>query len=404
MPPQPCRFFRLGSCRNGDQCRFYHEGFSEFMNTDMHAASNFEEDVCTDDEEEDEEEDDVLGYSYGNTTRRTSAPITRNTINRDNRQADVDIPRTESTSRYSKPCRWYMAGYCLRGDECWFSHDLSSSHSPDGASIFFQDEATSSSSSAPRHEDDRKCAICLELPTTFGLLVSCNHAFCLTCIRTWRSKDIPSSNLDDEDRTNSVTKACPNCRTPSLYVVPSSFFPANQAQKDQIFSAYKQAAGKRPCKYFKLSGTRRWCPFGDDCFFAHLDDNGQTCKVNPLSDPRLRRRRTQMDAIRNNVFLQDLVEFFDGLGLNGAHHRHQHHHQMPANYRFVYDLDEDYEDYLDLDDEWVDEDEDRYDVDLDSDGIGYWDYDDDEYDEDTEEEDYDEHGLLPSYHALGLQT
>src|SRR5687768_6503464 len=57
------------------------------------------------------------------------------------------------------------------------------------------------------------------------ILVSCNHAFCLTCIRTWRSKDIPSSNLDDEDRTNSVTKACPNCRTPSLYVVPSSFFP-----------------------------------------------------------------------------------------------------------------------------------------------------------------------------------
>lgn len=111
-----------------------------------------------------------------------------------------------------------------------------------------------------------------------------------------------------------------------------------------------------------------------------------------------------MDAIRNNVFLQDLVEFFDGLGLNGAHHRHQHHHHMPTNYRFVYDLDEDYEDYLDLDDEWVDEDEDRYDVDLDSDGIGYWDYDDDEYDEDTDEEDYDEHGLLPSYRALGLQT
>lgn len=170
MPPQPCRFFRLGNCRNGDQCRFYHEGFSEFMNTDTHAVSNFEEDVCTDDEEEDEEEDDVLGYSYGNATRQTSAPITRNTINHDNRQADVDTPRTESTSRYSKPCRWYMAGYCLRGDECWFSHDLSSSHRPDGASIFLQDEAISSSSSAPRHEDDRKCAICLELPTTFGLL------------------------------------------------------------------------------------------------------------------------------------------------------------------------------------------------------------------------------------------
>lgn len=76
---------------------------------------------------------------------------------------------------------------------------------------------------------------------------------------------------------------------------------------------------------------------------------------------------------------------------------------MPTNYRFVYGLDEDYEDYLDSDDEWVDEDEDGHDVDLDSDGFGYWDYDDYDY-EHTDEEDYDEHGLLSSYRALGLQT
>ncbi|KAF9383343.1 hypothetical protein CPB97_006541 [Podila verticillata] len=393
MPP-PCHFFRAGNCRNGDRCHFYHEGFSEFMNQpDAHAASHFEEDVHTDDEDEDDH-DEVLGYSFGHST---PSPITRNTINHDNKQ-DVDA-RTESTSRFSKPCRWYVAGYCLRGDQCWFSHDLSSSHSPDGVSSnFFQDEATSSSASVPRHEDDRKCAICLEVPTTFGLLASCNHAFCLTCIRTWRSKDIPSSNMDVEDRTNSVTKACPNCRTPSLYIVPSSFFPANQAQKDQIFSAYKQAASKRPCKYFKQSGTRRWCPFGDDCFFAHLDNNGQPCKINPLSNPRLRCHRTQLDAMRrNHVILQDLVEFFDEMGLNGAHH-----HGLPTNYRFVYGLDDDYEYYLDSDDEWVDEDDEHDVVDLDSDEFGYYDDDDDEY-EDTDGEGYDEHGLSPSqYRALGL--
>lgn len=165
MPP-PCHFFRAGNCRNGDRCHFYHEGFSEFMNQpDAHAASHFEEDVHTDDEDEDDH-DEVLGYSFGHST---PSPITRNTINHDNKQ-DVDA-RTESTSRFSKPCRWYVAGYCLRGDQCWFSHDLSSSHSPDGVSSnFFQDEATSSSASVPRHEDDRKCAICLEVPTTFGLL------------------------------------------------------------------------------------------------------------------------------------------------------------------------------------------------------------------------------------------
>ncbi|KAF9585407.1 hypothetical protein BGW38_002518 [Lunasporangiospora selenospora] len=123
------------------------------------------------------------------------------------------------------------------------------------------------------------------------MIVSCNHAFCLTCIRTWRSKDISSDPYEANNRSNSVTKACPNCRTPSLYIVPSSFFPTCDDQKQIIIQNYKEAAGRTRCKYFQDSGTRRWCPFGDRCFFAHLNENGEPCRVNQDSDPRRRRRR-----------------------------------------------------------------------------------------------------------------
>ncbi|KAF9149861.1 E3 ubiquitin-protein ligase makorin-1 [Linnemannia schmuckeri] len=94
----------------------------------------------------------------------------------------------------------------------------------------------------------------------------------------------------EQDRT-SVTKACPNCRTQSLFVVPSSYFPSTPEQKEAIIQNYKVVSARRPCKYFKESGERHWCPFGDDCFFAHLDVRGQPCKVNPQSNPRLNRRR-----------------------------------------------------------------------------------------------------------------
>ncbi|KAF9170265.1 hypothetical protein BGX21_002064 [Mortierella sp. AD011] len=140
-------------------------------------------------------------------------------------------------------------------------------------------------------DEDQKCAICFEVPKTFGLLVSCNHAFCLACIRTWRSKET-AADLQPHDSSNvSVTKACPNCRTPSLYVVPSSFFPACPEQKEIIIQNYKEATSRKTCKYFAESGDRHWCPFGDGCFFAHLDENGEHCKVNPESSPRRQRQR-----------------------------------------------------------------------------------------------------------------
>jgi len=56
---------------------------------------------------------------------------------------------------------WLRAGYCRRGEECWFRHAPQSSTSQQ------QDEPSDSSTA----ED--VCNICLEKPTTYGLLSAC---------------------------------------------------------------------------------------------------------------------------------------------------------------------------------------------------------------------------------------
>ncbi|KAF9349068.1 hypothetical protein BGX26_012583 [Mortierella sp. AD094] len=216
-------------------------------------------------------------------------------------------PSSSSRPAYaaSRPCHWYMAGYCLRGDSCWFSHDRSiiNGGRRENINLNDEDETTTGATRQPNDsredndkeededDEDQKCAICFEIPKTFGLLVSCNHAFCLTCIRTWRSKETAADLQPHDSSEVSVTKACPNCRTPSLYVVPSSFFPTCPEQKEIIIQNYKEATGRKTCKYFAESGDRHWCPFGDGCFFAHLDGNGEHCKVNPESNPRRQRQR-----------------------------------------------------------------------------------------------------------------
>ncbi|KAF9429753.1 hypothetical protein BGZ76_001125 [Entomortierella beljakovae] len=292
MSSQPCRFFLAGNCRNGARCRFYHEGFSslprEILVEEEEEDDEDEDEEEEEDDDEDEEGEELVSISPGHMTENETTHTPASNPSR---------PAYAAT----RPCHWYMNGYCLRGDSCWFSHDRSIINGTrqlvDPNNENEADSAEQSSSSREQNdgvdEEDQKCAICFEIPKTFGLLVSCNHPFCLTCIRTWRSKET-AADLQPHDGSNtSVTKACPNCRTQSLYVVPSSFFPSNSEEKEIIIHNYKEVVSRKTCKYFAESGERHWCPFGDGCFFAHLDENGEKCKVNPESDPRRRRNYVQ---------------------------------------------------------------------------------------------------------------
>lgn len=70
------------------------------------------------------------------------------------------------------PCRYFAAGYCQRGPACYYKHDLSSVTLP-GL------ENTGEGEKTREPENTDTCAICYEVPTTYGLLTSCDHVFCL---------------------------------------------------------------------------------------------------------------------------------------------------------------------------------------------------------------------------------
>eukprot|EP00960_Hanusia_phi_P001308 36667-Hanusia_phi.AAC.3 len=101
----------------------------------------------------------------------------------------------------------------------------------------------------------KECGICMETvvgkQSQFGLLEGCDHIFCLSCIREWRSVNILEK---------SVKRSCPLCRCVSFYVIPSSFFPRNQEEKDAVVASYRDRLQKIPCRHFNYGAGE--CPFG----------------------------------------------------------------------------------------------------------------------------------------------
>ncbi|KAJ7066758.1 hypothetical protein C8F01DRAFT_982015 [Mycena amicta] len=150
----------------------------------------------------------------------------------------------------SKTCRFYARGFCKHGAKCWFSHDRE----------------------ALIEEEDDLCSICFEKPVTYGLLTACNHIFCITCIKQWRS----ASNPDVVESGN--TKRCPMCRTASKFIIPSSkFYVHGQSGKDEAITRYKASMKRIPCKHFQRSLDNRstpFCKYGRDCFYLHRNIDG----------------------------------------------------------------------------------------------------------------------------------
>ncbi|GFY71953.1 putative E3 ubiquitin-protein ligase makorin-4 [Trichonephila inaurata madagascariensis] len=107
------------------------------------------------------------------------------------------------------------------------------------------------------------CGICLEevykkelfTHQKFGILENCDHAYCLDCIRIWRSNENPLTK-----------KQCPQCRVKSNFVVPSEFWFESRERKQEIVDAWKAVLSTKKCKYF---GSPRGCPFRKNCFYFH---------------------------------------------------------------------------------------------------------------------------------------
>ncbi|KAI0367002.1 hypothetical protein BV20DRAFT_950971 [Pilatotrama ljubarskyi] len=162
----------------------------------------------------------------------------------------------------SKVCRFYAAGFCKWGERCWFVH-------ADPSKVASTSKAVASQS---EEEEEFLCSICYDKPATFGLLVGCSHVFCLACIKNWRGSQGKSEDMIQAG----TTKTCPMCRTSSRFVTPSAFFyPEGHPMKAEAIERYKASMARVKCKYFENSRpSKRFCPFGKDCFYKHENADG----------------------------------------------------------------------------------------------------------------------------------
>ncbi|RLN86224.1 hypothetical protein BBJ28_00011656 [Nothophytophthora sp. Chile5] len=232
--PALCRFFVLGKCRYGSHCTFSH-------------ALPLQASECA------ENEADGLSVAA----------------------AMVDCP-------------FFLRGNCKYGDYCRLRHNAASPSTTLGGRPYVAAAGRASTASPPptngaENQQEFTCGICfediVESGKHFGLL-SCDHCFCLDCLRSWRQ----SKDLEVE-----VIRACPACRLPSNYIVPSLTFCTGDAKR-QVVAAYKGHLALRECKYF--NGHLGSCPFGQHCFYAHRDSEGQDVKHldRPRRSTKARRR------------------------------------------------------------------------------------------------------------------
>lgn len=114
-----------------------------------------------------------------------------------------------------------------------------------------------------------ECGICLERimenNRKFGLL-TCDHAFCLQCIRNWRSNTGGGADVDTALRT------CPICRTTCYFIVPSAVWPTSVEQKEEIVAGYKSKLASIDCRFFNFGEGQ--CPFAQSCFYKHAYRDG----------------------------------------------------------------------------------------------------------------------------------
>jgi E3 ubiquitin-protein ligase makorin len=128
-----------------------------------------------------------------------------------------------------------------------------------------------------------RCGLCQDviadkMDPRYGLL-SCEHVFCLQCIRSWRNSlsiyhgGANNSSSGNTHPNNNDERSCPQCRDVTYFVTPSTEWPADADRKQRIISEYKRNLGKIPCGHFRQG--QGVCPFGSSCFYEHRLPDGR---------------------------------------------------------------------------------------------------------------------------------
>nr|CAH0112854.1 unnamed protein product [Daphnia galeata] len=344
----PCRFFKVGKCIYGENCRYLHEVDAEpneLSNsaTDVEALSKSQETSLNDWVNAPEFiPSSVVYYPAAAADSQFDFPAIKSSEKKNVDEQEEAGPSTSQqppVKSYAKAvdpnagqsfkiahstsqiCPYYYMGSCRYGEECTYIHGdvcelcgLNCLHPTDEAqrdehnqSCLRQHKIDMEKSFAVARSRDKACGICMEIiweksPSTkqrFGLLPNCSHCFCLDCIRKWRQ---------EKQFENKIIRSCPECRVQSDFVCPSRYWCETKEEKEKLITDYKGALSNKACKYFNQGGGE--CPFGNRCFYLHALPDGTKTDVGPPQG-KLRRRRFGQDEEEAEFFRVLLWDFLE---------------------------------------------------------------------------------------------
>ncbi|CAI9769706.1 unnamed protein product [Fraxinus pennsylvanica] len=287
-----CKFFAHGACLKGDHCEFSHDWKAPPNNI----CTFYQKGVC----------------AYGGRCRYDHVKVARlqspapsssvyshqhHSVHADHLSesaagsAENDDVRELSVNPADRPiCSFAAAGNCPHGEKCPHIHgDLCPTCGKHCLHPFRPQEREEHVKTcekmqrnleALKHSQEIECCVCLERVLSksapaerkFGILSECDHPFCISCIRNWRSSS-SASGMD----VNSALRACPICRKLSYFVIPSVIWYCSKVEKQEIVDSYKAKLRSIDCKHFDFgNGT---CPFGTSCFYKHAYRDGQLEEV-----------------------------------------------------------------------------------------------------------------------------
>ncbi|KAG8042085.1 hypothetical protein G9C98_000076 [Cotesia typhae] len=250
----PCRFFKWGTCKFGNRCRYGHASSTSPGMSAVHSDAS--QDI------------DSLLSSTSNTnnyepTEWVKAPVfipnilaSMNCNLEDGDDSNVDMSSIKTTKPESYARAVNNTGQTLN---------------PASEPLCPYAESSGRSRS-------KACGVCFEVimektsreQRRFGILPNCNHCFCLSCIRKWRQ----AKQFD-----NKIIRSCPECRISSDFVCPSIYWVDTKEEKEKLIVEYKGALSQKDCKYFNKGQGK--CPFGNKCFYLHALPDGTKADVGP---------------------------------------------------------------------------------------------------------------------------
>ncbi|CAI2183931.1 10837_t:CDS:2 [Funneliformis geosporum] len=255
--------------------------------------------------EEDKNDQVQTELSSSKSSEQLKTPLTYSAITKTGLKDSGATPGLSIDSRRYEPlCPFGIAGNCRYGDRCHYLHGMpcpsclkhvlhpyhSSEEHQEHINECINKQIQVAEGVKP---EDLKCGICHEKVLSkedarFGLL-NCEHAFCLQCIRQWRS------NITME---NQVIRACPICKTSSHFITPSTTWITDRAEKQRVINEYK-----RKCRNFNYGEGQ--CQFGISCFYAHTYRDGTKKEIHFRTI-----QNGEEVKVLDNVRLWDFMEDF----------------------------------------------------------------------------------------------